>query len=277
MLALILFFAYVDMFCSTFQGASLQYTQERSEYVDNVVLICSSDLKARQEKMNTYHGFVQWWGDLLVMVAHWKTVLLCSFGSKHKTHWTISIVLHEVDYMSWMLTFWQKVESFKHRWWENFWTSYKQFHALLSVLRELYKRDPEILGSNEACDTQVVEQYFENLTNSFTFVIKSTFVEHSFGLRTFLWYFSGYRFWACNYIRPCAFFLCFSSPARVAFRWNPKKKKRKTDVKIKLKVVDSASRSATGRKICMFHLPQRLTGRLHCYCEEEGEKLSPFA
>ena len=37
--------------------------------------------------------------------------------------------------------------------------------------------------------------------------------------------------------------------------------------KINLKVVDLASRSATGRKICMFHL--QLTGRLHGYCEED--------
>ena len=76
-------------------------------------------------------------------------------------------------------------------------------------------------------------------------------------------------------IRPCAFFSMFLVTRPRSFSLKSKKKKRKTDVKIKLKVVDLASRSATGRKICMFHL--QLTGRLHGYCEEEGEKLSPFA
>ena len=75
-------------------------------------------------------------------------------------------------------------------------------------------------------------------------------------------------------IRPCAFFSMFLVTRPRSFSLKSKKK-RKTDVKIKLKVVDLASRSATGRKICMFHL--QLTGRLHGYCEEEGEKLSPFA
>ena len=53
-----------------------------------------------------------------------------------------------------------------------------------------------------------------------------------------------------------------------------KKKKRKTpgDVKINLKVVDLASRSATAAQdFCMSHL--QLTGRLQGYCEEEGEEL----
>ena len=41
------------------------------------------------------------------------------------------------------------------------------------------------------------------------------------------------------------FFLCFSSPARVAFGWKLKKKKKKPDVN-QTKIVRSASRSAAG-------------------------------